>query len=152
MRFPFCIFPSSVASLFLVVSLHASAAANNTPEKTGDSYGSIVIVRPPSVFGGVQAVLSIDGKDKKYATGPSVFAADVKAGDYDVYSVNASKPEATIPVAAGKTQYLVKSNDEAGQLLLAALRSHAADQGELRKIIKTHPSIDAVPDSSEWAA
>lgn len=152
MRLPLRIIPSSVAPFFLVASLHASPATKDTPEKTGDLYGSIVIVRPPSVFGGAQAVLSIDGKDRKYATGPAVFAADVKAGDYDVYSVNAGKSEATIPVAAGKTLYLVKSNDEAGQLLLAALRSHAADQGALKKIIKSHPSIDAVPDSSDWAA
>ena len=152
MRLPLCIIPSSVAPFFLVASLHASPATKDTPEKTGDLYGSIVIVRPPSVFGGAQAVLSIDGKDRKYATGPAVFAADVKAGDYDVYSVNAGKPEAVIPVEAGKTLYLVKDNDEAGQLLLAALRSHAADQGALKKIIKSHPSIDAVPDSSDWAA
>jgi predicted Zn-dependent protease len=148
-----CSFPLSVASLLLVLSLYADASAKNAPEKTGDStqFGSIVIVHPPSLFGGAQAVLSGGGKAQKYATGPISFAAEVKAGEYDIYSVNAVKPLSTIRVSGGKTLYLVRNGDDAGQMLFAAMRGRTADQGELKKIVRSHPSSGPVPDTSEWA-
>jgi tetratricopeptide (TPR) repeat protein len=146
-------FPFTVALLLQLASFQFEAIAGIGPDaaKADSLFGSIAIVRPPALFGAPQAIFTIDGKSRKYQTGPLEFIADVKCGDYDLYSVTADKPVATISVAAGKTLYLVRSNDETGRLLLAALRGRPAGQGELKKIVKTHPSNDAVPDSSGWA-
>jgi tetratricopeptide (TPR) repeat protein len=153
MQHPFCLFSLPVATFLLVLSLFAGASAKNDQEKTDDSIlvGTIVVVRPPSLFGGAQALLSADGKAQKYATGPLSFSADVKAGEYDIYSVNASRPLTTLRVVGGKTLYVVRNSDDAGHMLFTAMRGQASGQGELKKILRSQPSGEPVPDTSEWA-
>jgi tetratricopeptide (TPR) repeat protein len=122
-------------------------------KKNKDSlaFGSVVMVRPPSLFGTEKAVLTLDGKNKKYKTGAISLAIQVKAGDYDVYTVTASKPAATISVVQGKTVYIVKNGDEAAQQLFGAVRGRLPEMGDLKKILKSHPPKETAPDSSDWA-
>jgi tetratricopeptide (TPR) repeat protein len=151
MQQPRCFPLASFLICILIFSLRAFAALDPGPDKTVAPSGSIVIVRPPSLFGSAKANLSFDDKVKKYTTGPLTFSAQVRAGAYDIYSVNAAKPLATISVTAGATLYLVKNNDEIGLQLLVAIRGHTWSSGELTKIIRNNPSKDRSPDSSEWA-
>jgi tetratricopeptide (TPR) repeat protein len=144
---------SPAVALCVFASLATGYASDSGMQKNRDSlaFGSVVIMRPPSLFGTEKAVLTLDGKNKKYKTGTISFAAEVKAGDYDVYTITASKPAAAISVIQGKTIYIVKNGDETAQQLFGAMRGRPPDQSELKKILKAHPPKEAAPDSSDWA-
>ena len=151
MRYTVRMYPSHRAVLCLLFIAVASSWGSPEKTKAAGSFGSVVIVNPASLFGGAVAAVSYDGIDKKYTTGDVSFAAEVKEGEYDVYAMNASKPGATISVKDGKELYIARTNDQAARLLLEAMRGHAASRGELKKILRDHPSTYAVSDSAEWA-
>jgi len=84
--------------------------------------GAIVIVRPPTLFGGSATAIAVDGKSRKHKVGRHSLAVNLQPGTYDFYGAKSPKPRASITIAKKQFLYVADRDDAVAQRALQDLR------------------------------
>ena len=116
-----CRLPVVLMALLALAQLTPPPEARPKPAQS-PATGAIVIVRPPTLFGGSATAIAVDGKSRKHKVGRHSLAVNLQPGTYDFYGAKSPKPRASITIAKKQFLYVADRDDAVAQRALQDLR------------------------------
>ncbi|MBD3241567.1 MAG: tetratricopeptide repeat protein [Chitinivibrionales bacterium] len=98
-----------------------AAAADDAAEKTARSTVTFVVVEPGAAFGGEDATVIIDGREKGIKVGERSVRMELEPGTYAVYPEGSAVAKTVLRVGKGDIFYVIKRGDPEGHSRLADL-------------------------------
>jgi tetratricopeptide (TPR) repeat protein len=126
----------------VVLAIVAGSAAAREDAGQGDA-GRIVVVDPPSVFGGEQAIVTVDGRTRDPKVGEEQVGVKVEAGSYAVYGAASGKAVATLTVDSGAVLYLVDRGDAQAQRKLADILFDGGNKAAALELYRAALALDS---------